>query len=432
MNSRRWWVLAHLALMGSLTVAHGLAVAQPAIDQTGLSALTLEEALRRALENHPGLGAASSEVEAAEGRVQQAGLRPNPEIGVELENFSGDLEGTSESELSVLLSKRMETGGKRGARLAVARADRSAAGQDLRAARLDLVRDVQSDFVLALAAQRQLGLAEETLAISREVAATAQRKVEAGALPVVEAARARVAVSTAEIERERARDIVRSALERLAVNWGGRSVPDRIQGDLDSLSAVPTADTLITRLPENPDLARWIYQADVQRARLRLERTLRAPDLDLGGGYRHLAADDRGTFLLGLSVELPLLNRNQGAIREAAAEINRTSFEQERTRRALERNLRDQTARLRIAQAEVRGLRRSVLPGAQEVYEGVRQGYEQGRFTYLDVLEARRFLAQANEAEIAALSELEQSRIEIDRLTGQGEDLIDQVLEERP
>jgi cobalt-zinc-cadmium efflux system outer membrane protein len=102
-------------------------------------------------------------------------------------------------------------------------------------------------------------------------------------------------------------------------------------------------------------------------------------------------------------------------------------FEQERARRALERDLRDQVARLRIAQVELRGLRRTVLPGAQEVYEGVRRGYEQGRFTYLDVLEARRLLAQAGQTEIAALSELELSRIEIERLIGQGEDLLDRA-----
>jgi cobalt-zinc-cadmium efflux system outer membrane protein len=141
-------------------------------------------------------------VEAAEGRVEQAGLRPNPEIGADLENFSGDLEGTNESELSVQLSRRLEIGGKRDARLEVARAERSAAGQDLLAARLDLVRDVRSDFVLALAAQRQLGLAEETLAISSEVASAEQKKVEAVALPVVEATRAQW-LSLAEIERER-------------------------------------------------------------------------------------------------------------------------------------------------------------------------------------------------------------------------------------
>ncbi len=424
-----WKRFARAFLLVGLTVTYGTVGAQPLADQS--SALTFEEALRRALEEHPRLKAASLGIEAADGRLQQAGLRPNPELGVDLENFSGGLPGFEESETSIQLSQRFETGGKRGARIAVAEAGRALTGRDLEAARLDLVRDVRSDFALGISAQRRLDLADETLAIAREVAATAQKKVEAGALPLVEATRARVAISTAEIERERARALVRVALERLALNWGGGSVPQRIEGDLDSLAAVPTLESLVAQLSANPDLARWTNVADFHKARVRLERSQRTPDLSVGGGYRHFAADDNGALLLGLSLDLPLRNKNQGAVREATAELGRASFELEAARRLLTRNLRDQTARVQIAQAEVRGLRRNVLPGAQEVFEGVRQGYEQGRFTYLDVLEARRSLAQVRDAEIAALSELEQSRIEIERLVGQGGALIDRLQEGR-
>jgi len=421
-------VIAPVVLLGVLS-ARPPASAQP---PDAPAAVTLEAALRRALQRHPALESASRLVEAADGRVRQAGTRPNPELEVELENVSGDLPGVAESEATVQLSQRLETGGKRGARRAVARADRALAGRDLEAARLDLVRDVRIDFALALGADRQLALAEETLTIAREIAETAERKVEAGALPAVEATRARVSIAAAEIEAERARGAARLARERLALHWGGEPVAERVEGSLDSLSAVPNAGAAIARLPENPDLARWADEDAAQRARLRLERSQRALDLELSGGYRRLAAEERGTFVVGLSAELPLLDRNRGGIAAAAAEAERATFEEERARRALERDLRDVLVRLEIAQVEVRELRRRVLPGAQDVYDGVRLGYEQGRFTYLDVLEARRFLAGAKEAEIAALVELEQRRIEVERLTGHGEDLIERVMEERP
>jgi cobalt-zinc-cadmium efflux system outer membrane protein len=425
---RARWAPAHLVFLYGMATAAGAPAAEPAGDSR--ADLTLPGALRRAIEAHPGLIAASFGVEAAEGRLRGAGQKPNPEAAVDFENFSGDLAGAKESETSLRISQRLETGGKRGARLAVARADRSLAGRDLEAARLDLVRDVRRDFVGGLAAQRELELAGETLAIAREVAEVAGRKVEAGALPAVEATRARVAIATAELGSQRAREAARLALERLALHWGGDPVPERIEGSLDSLPVVPATDTLVSRLPENPDLARWGDQRALERARLRFERSHGTPDLELGAGYRRLAAESRGTLLLGISTELPLRNRNQGAIRAAAADLERTSYDEERARRALEAELRDQAARLHVAQAEVRGLRRSVLPGAQEVYEGVRQGYERGRLTYLDVLEARRFLAEARQAEIAALRELEQSVVEIDRLLGRGETLLDEIREE--
>lgn len=424
----RWKTYAPAFLLACLVTSGGTAMAQaPASQPDGL---TFEEALRQALEEHPSLKAASLGMDAAEGRIQQAGLRPNPELAVDIENFSGSLPGFSESETSIQLSQRIETAGKRGARVALAEAGRALIGRDLEAARLDIVRDVRSDFAHALAAQRRLALADETLAIAREVAATAQRKVEAGALPVVEATRARVSISTAEIESERARGLVRVALERLALNWGGSPLPEQVDGDLDSLTTVPTLESLVVQLAGNPDLARWANLTEYQKARLQFERSLKSPDLSIGGGYRRFAADDNGALLFSLAVDLPLVNKNQGAVREASADLGRTSFELAQTHRVLERDLREHAARLRIAQGEVRGLRLRVLPGAQEVYEGVRQGYEQGRFTYLDVLEARRSLALVREAEITALSELEQSRIEIERLTGQGAALIDRVEEE--
>ncbi len=423
----RWKRSAHIFLLACLAVSSGTVWAQTPAGWPG--GLTFEEALRRALEEHPRLKAASLGMEAAEGRIQQAGLRPNPGLAIDLENFSGDLPGFNESETSIQISQRLETGGKRGARVAVAEADRALIGRDLEAARLDLVRDVRSDFALALATQRRLALADETLAIAREVAATAQRKVEAGALPAVEATRARVAISAAEIETERARGLVQIAIERLALNWGGSPLPEQVEGDLDSLTTVPTLDSLVVHLAGNPDLARWTNLAEYHRARLQFEQSLKSPDLSIGGGYRRFAADDNGAFLLSISVDLPLGTRTRDPCERHRPTPAGSLFEFEQARRVLERDLREHAARLRIAQGEVRGLRLNVLPGAQEVYEGVRQGYEQGRFTYLDVLEARRSLALVRESEITALSELEQSRIEIERLTGQGAALIDRVQE---
>jgi len=392
--------------------------------------VTLHAALRLALASHPLIKSAAAGVESAEGAVTQAGLRPNPGFGLELENFSGDLPGARELETTVTVGTRLETGGKRNARLAAARADRSLAEADLRAARLDLVRDVRWDFAAALTAQAQLALAQETLDLARETASTARAKVEAGALPVVESTRARVAIFSAEIAYERAQREARLALERLALNWGGGSVPTRVSGELDSLPEVAPLETLLPRLSANPELTRRRDEIESRQARLRLERSLGRPDLELEGGYRYLAGEQVSTFLVGLSTDLPLRDRNQGAIREAEAAVRQGQFELDRARWTLERELRAQLARVAVAQAELRGLRRTVLPGAAEVFEGVREGYRQGRFTYLDVLEARRFLAEARESEIAVLSELAEGRIELERLAGMGEEMIDQAMTE--
>src|SRR5262245_33257394 len=84
--------------------------------------LTLARAIEAALLNNPDLHASAYELSAAQARIVQAGLRPNPELGVELENFagSGALQGVDALETTLSLSQVVELGGKRTLRRSVA------------------------------------------------------------------------------------------------------------------------------------------------------------------------------------------------------------------------------------------------------------------------------------------------------------------------
>src|SRR5262245_54365070 len=100
-------------------VAAFAAADEPASNQAGL---TLADALRAASTNNPALRGAPFELQALEGRRQQAAVRPNPELELEFENFagSGALSGTDALESTLALSQLIELGGKRDARTALA------------------------------------------------------------------------------------------------------------------------------------------------------------------------------------------------------------------------------------------------------------------------------------------------------------------------
>lgn len=102
--------------------------------------VTLPQALSLALMKNPELAAFSWEVRVGEARTLQAGLPPNPEIGLEVEEFAGseDRQGVDAATSMLQLSQLIELGGKRSKRAQVAALERDLAGWDYEAKRLDV------------------------------------------------------------------------------------------------------------------------------------------------------------------------------------------------------------------------------------------------------------------------------------------------------
>jgi cobalt-zinc-cadmium efflux system outer membrane protein len=412
------WFLA--SLIPALAAADiGPPVRPGDIDMMSTRALTMDEALAVALKQDPDLAAAQLELDTAAARRQQGALRPNPDASFEVENLSGDLPGLSASEMTFTLDQRIELGGKRSARTAFAESLISLGRWDLEAIRRDLVRDVFVTFAEGLGAQDRLRVAEETLALAGEVTASVEQKVRAGAISPVEATRAKVALAQTGIERERARRELDAARRGVALSMGLATPSfDSLAGALDTLRVLPEWGSLVTGLERNPEVARWASEAGARQAGLRAAESLRIPDRTATGGFRRLEESDENTFVAAIGLPLPLFDRNQGGIAEATIELEKAAPEARAARRRAERMLTDAVARLEIAQVTARTLRGEVIPGATAAYEQIKRGYDLGRLSYLDLLEARRSLAEARAAEIEALVDLARARAAVASLTG--------------
>lgn len=132
--------------------------------------------------------------------------------------------------------------------------------------------------------------------------------------------------------------------------------------------------------------------------------------------YREAGGDT--AFLLGLSVPLPVFDRNQGNILRAGAELGRAEAEAERGRLYLDVALADAGRRLEQAWRAADALRRIALPAAREAAAAAREGYAAGKFSLLEVLDAQRALTELREQINAALLEVQQLRADIARLDG--------------
>lgn len=382
--------------------------------------LFLSEAMAMALIGNPELATFSLEIRAAEARRLQAGLLPNPEVSYEVEEFSGDRSGFRESENTVVLSQLIPLGGKRAKRTSLAEMERDLAGWDYEAKRLDLLTEVTRDFAALLGAQRRVELTEEALTVAGEVAKAVSEKVRAGAASPVEAMRATVAAASAGIELEHARQALEAARKRLASAWGA-SEPHftEARGVLEIDPELPQFSSLTDRLSQNPDLARWDLELDRRRAALELARAGAIPDVTVEAGYRWLTEEDFETFVAGLSLPLPLFDRNQGAIIEERTLLARAEREKEAAEVRTSIALANAFDALTAASKEVRTLEGEMLPAAQSVYESIREGYRHGKFDYLDLLSAQQSLSGTQMNYVDALVSLNQAKADVERLIGE-------------
>ena len=173
----------------------------PATNQGPLNdsgSLTLERALALAEARSFALAAAQREVEAAGGTVRQAGARPNPELGVSVEDTQVETRTST-----LMLNLPLEIGDKRAARIAYAERGREVALAELVETRAEIRSQVISAFFQVLVAQERVRLAEASAEVARRGAGAATRRVEAGKISPVDETRAKVEQANAEPELSR-------------------------------------------------------------------------------------------------------------------------------------------------------------------------------------------------------------------------------------
>ena len=383
--------------------------------------ITLREALSLALYKNPELRAFSWEIRAREAQALQAGLPPNPEISFVLEDFggTGSLEGFDGTESTILLSQLVPLGGKLSKRKKVASLNAKLAGWDYETVRLNVLTQTTVNYLNVLAAQDRLALELELVSLAEKVHTTVSELARAGEISPIQEKRSQVVLSQTKINLERFKRVLEAAKKILALSWGSKEPRfEKVAGNLDSISPVPTFAKLTDMMKENPDIARWTTEMEQREAALKLAKANAIPDPFVSGGYRHISEKDDNAFVIGLSIPIPILDRNQGAISAASRRLKKAVEE----RRNAEVVVNDALARayetLSASYEEVVLLKNDVLPKAESAYESIFEGYREGKFALLDVLDAQRTVFDARLQYIESLLSYHSSRANVERLTG--------------
>jgi cobalt-zinc-cadmium efflux system outer membrane protein len=389
--------------------------------QAPTGVLSLGDALAAALLGNPDLAAFSWEVRAREARTLQAGRLPNPELATEFEDFggSGDRSGWQSAQTTLSLSQLVELGGQRAKRRRVAALEQELAGWDYEARRLAVLTDVTRSFVRVLEVQERLALTAELARLAGQVLGTVAATVRAGAVSPVEEARARVALSRATIESAQLERELDAARAELAATWGAQTVTfERVRGDLRTATPPPELDTLVSALPQNPDLARWATELDARKAALDVERARRIPSPTVRFGGRQYADNGDAALVAELGLPLPLFDRNPGGILEAERRLGKARAERVAAETGVRAQLSAAYQEFRAAYERAQTLARSAIPEAERVYRGAVDAYAKGRFRYLEVLDAQRTLFELREEHLQALAVYHTAAAELERLTG--------------
>lgn len=371
------------ALMaGAFIASSGAALAEP---------VSLAAALAQGAEQSPRVTQAKAQADAAEARARQAGVSPNPELSIEVENFagSGAFQGLRSTETTLAVSQRLELGGKRSARVEVARAERDFAFLSYKTALADLDRDIRLAHAELRADEDRAVLARDNTAATEELVRIAKILVDAGREPPLRQLRAEATLAEAKAEQARTFGELLSSRRLLAT---------LIWSEDNELSAMFAEEVAPPNLPvEAPTLNEQlaIAQKSAALARVRLARANAVPDVTASGGVRRFGEGRETALVAGVSIALPFRDRNRGNIE--AAQSDSIAAESAAMLARTEANRMRYDARMMLGAAEMRyeALAGLGISQAEEALRLAQLGYNAGKFSLLELLDARNALNSA-------------------------------------
>ena len=400
-----------------------------------ISGLSLDDAVARALANEPSLRAARSEVDVVLGTMRQADVRSNPTLTFEHRREPAGTDKATTAGIEWPLELFRRSGRRETTQREVSAAQLSLADRE----RL-LAAEVRLAYGRAAAANRERVVAEDVVNTVRKQFELIAARVEEGAAPPLDRDRLDVELRRLQAESIRAAGRSGIAIVELKRRIGAR--PDEVVTLRDSLemlvvgSSASSPDSNTTASAVRSDVAAAEARIAVADARIEQVRGEGKVDVSLVGAYMRMDAgfpqsgfDDfgrlapvRGRFnyvSAGAMVTVPLFNRNEGLADAARAE--RASAEARRDAVVLAAQAETAIARVQIANAQkaldlYSGEARTL---ARRNVDVVRQTFELGRATAIDVITEQRRYLEFEQGATAAMQDLWEARVAVARAVGE-------------
>lgn len=400
------------------------------VDQT--DGKTADELVVYALANNAELEAVRREVEAADALVKQANLRANPtlEIGAAKNPV------TSGDSLTVSGSLPLELFNRRGLRVRVAEREAEVRRKSLADRERLLAAEVRSKFGETLALVLKLLFVEETLTVTTENYKLVAARVDEGKTAPLEQNMEAVELNRIRAMRETSEGQAEISLLELK-NMVGMP-PDellRLRGDFaDLLGPLPPQEIAVENALQNrPDLQTARSMVDLSEAQIEQAKIQGKLDAGVSAGYSRMRQgfpqrgfDDSGNltrvqelanvFSVGVTLSLPVFNKNQGTVEAAVLGKNAAAKRLEFGELTVRREVAAAFVRYERAARAMEIYRVGVEKLAETNLGVVRQTYELGARSLLDYIAEQRRYIEIKDNFIDAQLQVYLARIEILRV----------------
>lgn len=423
----RRWLLGLTVLVSSLIGWSGYAddvpVPTPSPDPQSESStshgMTLEYLVALAESSNPKLRTAAAAVEAARGQAVQVGLYPNPQLIGGANQIVGN-----QSQYYAALSQEIVTMNKLKLNRAAATQEVFQSEQEFVLTRFQLLTNVRQGYMMTLAAQRRYEVLTRLVDIANKSKQAAERLQQAGEGTRTDTLLFEIEAEKAEVAVENALAKLHAAKRDLAAAIGLRNIEiERINGNLlESLDRIAQQVLIDGYVPFNATVE--IAQLEIDRSKFLIRRAEVEPypNVTVYAGYqRQIEPALHNMGLLTLSMPIPMWNQNQGNITSAYANLTKAHADVETVQNVISGQMAVAGGRYRVADQQAHRYEEKIVPKAREGVKIIQEGFAQGQFDFLRLLQAQRILVESNlgfidaletrwaaAAEMAGLAQIEQ------------------------
>ena len=428
-QARRGLVLVLGGVVTSMMLAHA------AGGQSLSASFTVDQVVARGLQENPEVGAMRAEVEAAQGRLRQAALRPNPMLDLGGQrNVTG-----SDSNINAGVTVPLDLNGRKEGRVAIAERELEMKRAQVVDRERRLRADIRMKAAEVLAARRDLQVTDELLTVNRRALDLVGERARRGAVPPLEERLLLVEVNRLEASRRmlESRAEISTLQLKALVGWTPEA-PLVLDGDLATAStpALDRAEAVRRGLESRPDLSVAKIDVAMAKAKIQKEQAEGRWDASINVGYQRQdfgfsglsgVTAGGGTRPIqdifhyvggGISITLPVRNRNQGNIAAATADALAAERRVDVTTLAIRQEVEAAFTQYAAARQALDIYDRGVRQVARENLDVVRRTQELGRTTLLDLVAEQRRYIDVEMGYTQSLQAVYGAAVEIERAVG--------------
>ena len=362
--------------------------------------LTYGEFMGRVRESNIDYLAEQYNVSIAEARLQAAKVFPDPELSVSYSNNQNwNLQMGEGVEAS--LGYTLELGGKRRARIAVARSEKEVTEQLLENYFRHLQASATIAYLTALKQKNQLDIQRSSCQQMERLAQADSIRFQLGEITQVDAMQSRLEANAMRNDVFDKEGEYRNALIDLALLQGDSTMalPDSLEGQLRHPVREFNLAQLIETAKENrADLQATLKSKELSQNNLKLAKANRVIDLglNLGANYSSIVRNEIAPapaftgFSAGISIPLKFSNTNKGELRAAQYAVAQSQKQYEAVELQISSEVAQAYHKYLIAGRQAQQFDTKVLNDAETILRKKIFSYQRGETSILEVLNAQR------------------------------------------